>query len=154
MSNLFFWLIVYGKIVNILTTLFFILLLVDLTVITCYLTFICLQDYNKNRYSYNGDGEKDAEFYKKLSSKLLKPMIILTSCFILSILLLCIKPDKKEIIGYYVFKEVDRYNSQNIDSNLDPQNFIKNIDETINKINKLTDKMFDKLEDKKENKSE
>lgn len=148
MSNLFFWLIVYGKIVNVLITLFVVLLLVDLTVITCYLTFICLWDYNKDVYS--GEEDEDSKFYKKLSSKLLKPMIVLTSCFILSILLLCIKPDKKEIIGYYVVKEVDKYNSKNIDSNLDPQNFIKNIDEAINKINKLTDKMFNRLEDKKE----
>lgn len=152
MSNLFFWLIVYGKIVNVLMTLFIVLLLVDLTVIICYLVFISLWDYNKDVYS--GKEDEDAKFYKKLSSKLLKPMIVLTSCFILSILLLCIKPDKKEIIGYYVFKEVDQYNSQNIDSNLDPQNFIKNIDEAINKINKLTDKMFNKLEDKKESENE
>lgn len=150
MSNLFFWLIVYGKIVNILIALFVVMLLVDLTVIICWIVFLCLWDYNESYYG----NEDDAKFYKKLSSKLLKPMIILTSCFILSILSLCIKPTKKEIIGYYIFKEVDKYNSKNIDSNFDPQNFIKNVDEAINKINILTDKMFNKLENKEVNKNE
>jgi hypothetical protein len=54
-------------------------------------------------------------------------------------------PSKKTIITYYCIKQVEIYNKNNKDSNLKPQQIIKNTDSVINDVMGLFDKVKGKV---------
>ena len=147
MSSLFFGLMVYSKSVSFLWLIFSLVLTGLVTLIVIWLTYLIYGDILK----YEGEccnsesGIKQGKKLIKKSKKLLKSVVIVFIIFMVITSFLVIKPTQKEILTYYILKQVDSYNDSNETSNFNPENVMKGVDETITKITDLADKFLGKL---------
>lgn len=142
MSNLFFWIVFLTKINSILQMFIGLLWLITITCI-----IITIIGYT-TKFCYITSGKKDIDYKKgKVLVKIFKkPTILLLSITIIfSILSICI-PSDKQILTYYILKNIDEYNIKNKESNFNPNKILENVDNTIIKIQKMSDTILDKLD--------
>jgi len=128
LSNYALWFWAYGVIGNLLGVLSIIFICIGLIGIL-WVPFACDYDGNKS-------------FWKSTPSKFKR---LLIGGLILFTLLINF-PSKKDIITYLSLKEVDKYNEQSVDSNLQPYKVIENVDETVSMFLEILDSTTKELE--------
>jgi formate hydrogenlyase subunit 3/multisubunit Na+/H+ antiporter MnhD subunit len=149
MSNLFFWMTVYGKACNLLWVVFNVSLVIVLSYVITMISYLIVGDDNmwyKNQEERYKKGVKQFNFGKKL----IKPSLVYSLIFIFIICIISLKPTKQEILTYYILDKVDKYNMEYDQSNFNPENILKNADNTINKIKELSDNLIKKIDKKGE----
>ena len=131
MNEYFFYYCLFTRIENLLTVAGWIFAIVSII-----LLINGIMDWGVS----NDEATTIKDSLKKRAKKFFKYSIIYGCLVFLLIVTYIIVPNRKEIILYFSFKQVDSYNLKNKQSKLKAPEFLKILDNSLDKIDKMINK--------------